>query len=385
MLPYYSVNTFILIALSMSSLLGITLVWRMAVALKKYSVKKRYTAAIEPPSVSVCIPARNERHAMTQCLERVLASDYKKMEVIVFDDNSEDDTSALIKSFAHEGVRFVPGTTLEGNWLGRNRALEILSREASGTYVIFMSVDTAIEPTTVSRLVSCMITEQKKMLSVLPRRQDMPRASALFGYLRYFWELIFADKNHPAVATALWMIDRTTFRETLGGLGESKMSVVPERDVAMKLNGQYLCLVSNAELGVNYEKRWGSQLETAKRLLFPALHFSSLRVLLAAMGLVLLVLPAALGIISLAMGDTPMAVFSFVTLSFGGLSYALYTRFAWSSSWWMALFVWPYAVLQELVFVTLSVTGYLGHTITWKGRLVARDGATSPLSSEVKN
>ena len=37
------------------------------------------------PTVSVCIPARNERHAMTACLEGVLASDYEKLEIIPAD------------------------------------------------------------------------------------------------------------------------------------------------------------------------------------------------------------------------------------------------------------------------------------------------------------
>src|ERR1700757_357867 len=83
------------------------------------------------PTVSVCISARNETHAMTQCLERVVASEYPKLEVIVLDDGSRDDTLLLIKSFAFAGVRFIEGKPLPEGWLGKNYAQSILANEAS--------------------------------------------------------------------------------------------------------------------------------------------------------------------------------------------------------------------------------------------------------------
>lgn len=370
-------NMVILIVVTAAFILEIFVFSRLTLFLRKYTIKKQYSAALEPPSVSVCIPARNERHAMTKCLETVLASDYKKMEVLVFDDNSDDTTSTLIKSFAHDGVRFIPGAPLEGNWLGRNHALEVLSREASGTYIIFMSVDAVIEPTTISKLIGYAITENAKMVSVLPRRRDMPRANALFGYLRYFWEIIFSGTKNPAVGAALWLIDRTTLVKDIGGLSDVRDVVVPERSLALSLGDTYRCLISDADLGVGYEKRWHSQFETAKRLLFPALGQSVLKSLGAVLALLLLASPVFAIVISIVMADWPSAVFALVAFLFGGLSYALYTKRAWSSHWWLALFIWPYALLQEAVFVILSWIGYARGIITWKGRPV-----TSPPSSE---
>src|SRR5688572_18125111 len=101
----------------------------------------KYTSNIaaetDLPSVTVCIPARNEGHALTDCLQRVVASTYERLEIIVLDDVSGDDTSALIKSFASEGVRFVKGSKLPSGWLGKNHALQGLLDEASGTFVLF--------------------------------------------------------------------------------------------------------------------------------------------------------------------------------------------------------------------------------------------------------
>ena len=85
---------------------------RIVSALQRY----RYTTvsfdSLEPPTVSVCIAARNERNALTQSLERILASNYERQEILVLDDASEDDTSLVINSFAHAGVRFIPGREL---------------------------------------------------------------------------------------------------------------------------------------------------------------------------------------------------------------------------------------------------------------------------------
>ncbi|MCD8561812.1 glycosyltransferase, partial [Candidatus Saccharibacteria bacterium] len=116
-----------------------------------------YTSSLtdgsDMPSVSVCIPARNEQHALADCLQRVIASTYERLEIIVLDDVSGDDTSALIRSFAQDGVRFVQGKALPPGWLGKNHALQGLLEEASGSYVLFMDVDTRLEPQAIEHLV----------------------------------------------------------------------------------------------------------------------------------------------------------------------------------------------------------------------------------------
>jgi hypothetical protein len=64
----------------------------------------------ELPSVSVLIPARDETDALQVCLQSLIANDYPKLEIIVLDDCSINRrTPEIIRSFAHDGVRFVPG------------------------------------------------------------------------------------------------------------------------------------------------------------------------------------------------------------------------------------------------------------------------------------
>lgn len=341
-------------------------------AFVRFRIRKRYTAALEAPSVSVCIPARNETHAMTRCLENVLASTYEKMEIIVFDDNSADDTSVLIKSFAHAGVRFVPGKELPEDWLGKNHALDILAGEASGTYILFLDVDTLVKPTTISEVVGYAITEKLDMVSILPRRNDTWRASVLFAPLRFFWQVIFSRTSEPATSSGLWLVSRDVLQKELGGLETFKTDVQVEASIASRLTtGRAHTLLSNDELGVSTEKKWSSQAETERRLLYPMTGGKWWQVTLAFLGLVLLNIPFFVVVSSLYFGWAEFQVSALWFMCvFMGL-YGLYTARMWRSRWWLGALLWPVIIFQELVLFMYSVYGYRTHSITWKGRPVA--------------
>jgi glycosyltransferase involved in cell wall biosynthesis len=360
------------ISSTLTFLLGtllLTFGFRLERGLRRFRVRHNATTAIEAPSVSVCIPARNETHAMTQCLERVLASDYKKMEVVVFDDESADNTSFLINSFAHAGVRFIPGSDLPEGWLGRNHALEVLAREASGTYIIYLNVDTHITTTTISQLVSYAMTEKLEMLSVIPGRNDVWRPNVLFGHLRYFWEIILSRESSPATSSSLWMIKRHTFLDTIGGLISHKSEVEPEERLAAIIGTKaYHCLVSNQRLGVSYEKKWQSQYETSRRLLYPMVGGNWIGGLVALVVLALLNVPLLLILSGLVVGWMTMHSVALAYVVLFSLLYGRYTHAVWRRNWWIGALSWPVIILQELALFIASMTGYVRGTITWKGR-----------------
>lgn len=345
---------------------------RLRLALRRFKIGTPTEYVGDVPSVTVCIPARNEVHAMTQCLERVLASDYKKLEVIVYDDRSKDDTSILIRSFAHAGVRFVPGTALPEGWLGRNHALEVLAREASGTYLMFMDVDTFIQPSTIGRLINYIKTKDLLMTSVIPGRNDTWRTSVLFGHLRYFWELILSSDKMPASSGSAWLIDRHTLLDTIGGFAPYKNNVQPESQFAALLGTtRYHCLLSNQQLGVTYEKKWRSQVETSQRLLFPMIGGTWQRGLVGLLVLTLLNIPFLTVISSVFFGWTLIhSMMLWFVLAFMAL-YSIYTSRIWRSGWWVGGLLWPLIILQELVLFVRSILGYARGTITWKGRPIS--------------
>jgi len=358
-----------LICSTLLTLLVVTFSFRLWRALKKFTIYTSYVPQEPLPTVSVCIPARNETHALAACLERVLASDYEKLEIIVFDDSSADDTSILIRSFAHAGVRFVPGASLPDGWLGKNHALDVLANEASGTYIMFLDVDTFIQPNSISQLVGYVTKENAEMVSVIPGRNDAWRASVLFGHLRYFWQLILSTHERPSVAASLWMIKRSTLTGKVKGFEPFKASVEPEIHIAAMLDGSYKCLANNSFIGVTYEKKWLSQVETSRRLLYPAFGGTLLKGLSGLIILIVLNLPfGALlyGIFDWTIVQT-MALWH--TLAFMAI-YAVYVSRFWPKGWWAGGLLWPLIILQELALYVRSLWGYARRTVTWKGRLV---------------
>lgn len=372
---YHGGNMIVLIsgAFLHACIIGATgfFVIRLSRALRRY----RYQIAPTPadvPSVSVCIPARNEMHAMERCLENVLASDYPKFEVIVLDDSSVDQTPVLIKSFAHAGVRFVEGSPLTAGWLGKNHALEGLLHEASGKYILYLCVDTQIERSTISQLVAYAEHERAAMVSVLPRREDGYRFSVLFSPLRYVWELLLASPKRPATASAAWLIDRHVLRDELGGFGGQAMVIQPETEFAATLaqTDRYRFLVSTEKLGVKYEKKWRSHVNTSTRLLYRLVGTAWSRRRLGALLLATLALPPFLLAISLVFGSSLFACLALVEVLVMMVAYGLYCRRVWRSGWWLGGLLWPVIIIQEIILALRSVSAYKHGTVSWKGRPV---------------
>lgn len=360
--------------LFLSTLASLTLLIRTIWALNRFAYRPLEHLSISDddiPSVSVCIAARNETHALAQCLERVLKSDYPKLEVLVLDDSSKDDTSLIIKSFAGAGVRFIAGSSLPDDWLGKNHAYQTLIDEASGEYILFLDVDTSVRPDSVTKLMRQLLANKRSMLSVLPRREDGYHASALFGTMRYHWELMLATRNSPPASSALWMVERRKLDELGVGLKNYGMSVRPERHLARQLQKQrlYWYLIGTGELGIGIEKRLRSQRETAVRLYYPVGGRKGLKWLWWALFLVLLLVPV--GVILSWTWTQVTLTWSVAAMLLTYYTFELYTlRTYGGAPRQFRPFLWPILILQELALLIVSFFSYRFGTVTWKGRPV---------------
>lgn len=358
-------------------LLGRT-VW----ALHRFAYRPVELKTDELPSVSVCIAARNETHALAQCLERVLKSDYEKLEILVLDDSSNDDTSLIIKSFAGAGVRFIAGKPLPHGWLGKNHAHQTLIDEASGDIVLFLDVDTTIKSTSVTQLVSQLVANDKVMVSVLPRREDSYRVSALFGTVRYYWELLLTTSANPPTASALWMAWRTKLQEAGLGLADYGLSVRPERHLARRLQKakDYYYLIGTGKLGVGYEKRLHSQYETATRLYYPMLGKNFIAFLVGVVAVLLLVAPTIL----LISGSSNIVfdVWSLVLIVLSYVAFGMFVNRTHSGiNRQLRLFLWPILLVREVILLAASFLAYSFGKVTWKDRPVT----SQPSRSEALN
>ena len=99
--------------------------------------------------VSVLIPAYNEARVIEASVRRVLESEQIGLEVIVIDDGSKDETSAVVRA-AFAGDPRVRLLTLENG--GKARALNKGLELATGEIIVALDADTQFEPLTMARL-----------------------------------------------------------------------------------------------------------------------------------------------------------------------------------------------------------------------------------------
>ena len=124
------------------------------------------------PAVSVLIPARNEDRAIRAAVESVLASAGVAMEVIVMDDASTDETSAIVQEIAaREGrVRLEQAPNLPRGWNGKQHACWALARAATYERLCFMDADVRIEPEALARMVGFQEANGAALVSGFPRQ-----------------------------------------------------------------------------------------------------------------------------------------------------------------------------------------------------------------------
>lgn len=349
--------------------------WRLRYAFTHFKMKSFVTTKAvtdDLPSVTVCIPARNEHHAMSDSLQKVIESTYPKLEVIVLDDASGDNTSSLIKAFARDGVRFVEGKPLPEGWLGKNHSLQELLKEASGTYILYMDIDTRLSPDSIEQLVAYAEEEKAAMVSVLPRREDGARGSVLFSSLRYFWAIMFHRKNAPATTSNAWLIRRQTLLDRWGGFETFKDAIQPESRFSAELmaSGQYRFLIGTEMLGISYVKKWRLQLATSVRLLFPLLRFEVPNAVIAALDLLILSSPLLILASIFIVGPNIHHLFAGILLLLLSSLYGVYLRKVWKRGWILGGLLWSVIALQEAALVVVSAVLYTRNKVTWKGRLV---------------
>lgn len=122
------------------------------------------------PLVSVLIPARNEEENIAVLLNSLLNQDYQNIEILIYDDLSDDDTASIVKEYAKRNnrIQYIQGTELPRFWLGKNFGCHKLSAHAKGEYLLFIDADVILNSNAIESALFRLENRQLHLLSIFP-------------------------------------------------------------------------------------------------------------------------------------------------------------------------------------------------------------------------
>ena len=124
------------------------------------------------PLFSVLIPARNEAENIGVLLTDLINQHYQNIEIIVFDDQSDDKTVEVVSVMAETDsrIRLIRSDGLPIGWLGKNFGCYSLSLHANGEYLLFLDADVRIGGDIIQSAVAYAEKHHLGLLSIFPEQ-----------------------------------------------------------------------------------------------------------------------------------------------------------------------------------------------------------------------
>ena len=130
----------------------------------------------EPPSpgqwprLSIVIPACNEAATLEAALTSVLRQDYPDLEIVLIDDRSTDGTAEIVDRMAAADPRIVAihVEQLPAGWLGKVHALDLGTRKAGGSWLLFTDADVHMAQGTLRRAVAYAMQHEIDLVAAIP-------------------------------------------------------------------------------------------------------------------------------------------------------------------------------------------------------------------------
>ncbi len=349
-------------------------IWRSRNITKRVSSSSKFIASNELPTLSVAIPARNESESLLNCLASILKNDYPKLEVFVLDDSSTDrKTPQIIRSFAHDGVEFIPGKEFSDQWLAKNWAYQQLLEAANGELILFCGADVRLSEDSLRFLVSSLVSRDKQMLSVMPNNElPVSFRQRFFQPLRYAWEIGIPRRSlrRPPVLPTCWLA-RREFLNNNGGFKAVRRRISPESyfaKQALKADGYSFFRYA----GILSQKPNSEQFETSVRLRYPQLHRQVESVMFATLVELLGgIASLALLVLAITSFNLPVLMISLIAYIFIGVAFSMLLSLTYQKTIFSGFFLWPLYLALDIYLMNFSMWRYEFGVVLWKERSIA--------------
>lgn len=113
--------------------------------LATFTLRRRARGTDALPSVSVLVPARNEEHNLPRLMASFAQQDHPSAEMIIYDDQSNDETWEIIQKAGDRRIRGIRGGEVPDGWVGKTNGCYQLSLQAQGSAFLFIDADTEFQ------------------------------------------------------------------------------------------------------------------------------------------------------------------------------------------------------------------------------------------------
>lgn len=216
--------------------MGLVLSWALflAIVLLFNPKIKKTPANINRPFVSIIIAIRNEEYHIKELCSSLSQLTYSKSnyEILLGDDESEDDTFALLEEFKPENAKVFSLRKTDGSF-GKQKVLIELANKAQGDFLLFSDADMQFNPDWIQGMLSG--TSGAHEIAVgFTRVTGSDWFSRMQNIDWLFNEWVIGWFARVGVGLTAWgnnlMVSKSTYRE-VGGYESIEQSIV--EDVAL--------------------------------------------------------------------------------------------------------------------------------------------------------
>jgi chlorobactene glucosyltransferase len=254
--------------------------------------EKNLKPIINPPMVSVLIPARNEEKNIATCIHSLLKQDYQNFEIIVLDDNSVDSTFKIVSDIAlkDERVTLIKGEPLPPDWAGKPFACFQLAQKAKGDWLLFIDADTISSPEMISSTMQIALENRPALLSGFPRQITTGFAQKVVIPMIYFimlwvpfWWIHQLTKPRPSLAIGQFLLFPREEYWKIGGHSAVKAKIIEDVWLSYAVNkqgGRHLTIDLSPVFSCNMYHDIGSMWEGFKKWMYSVSVLSPLMLIL---------------------------------------------------------------------------------------------------------
>ena len=212
-------------------------------------------------SISVVVPLRNEASNVAELIDSLRAQkNLVHVEYLLLDDNSEDQTLALLHHHTSglSNFHILTGSTLPQGWIGKTWALQQLFERASGEIIVSVDADVRLVPDAINRAVTLLKNSQLDFLSPYPKQLSFSWSEKLIQpLLQWSWMstviLRIAEKcsiSSMVVANGQFFVVRRAALAQVSGYKSVSDKVLDDVELARALvkQGSHGCVANGAEI-----------------------------------------------------------------------------------------------------------------------------------------